>query len=110
MIARLGPKRPFKHFLREWREARHLTQEQLADRLDTGKDQVSRWENGKRGMTIEVQVAIAEALQIEPADLFRDPAAPSIDALLANSSADMRRKAFEIVRVMISEKRDGTNG
>ena len=66
MVTRIGPKTPVKHFLREWRETLGLTQQQLADRLPlgddgkpTGKDQISRWERSKRGMTMDVQAALA---------------------------------------------------
>jgi hypothetical protein len=86
------PIRPVRHFLKEWRKHRGLTQQQLADRLPsgddgkpTGKDVVSRWERNERGISMDVQAALAEALSIAPADLFRDPAMPSADDLLRNA-------------------------
>jgi transcriptional regulator with XRE-family HTH domain len=101
MIARIGPKQPLRHYLREWRELRGLTQPQLAERLDTSKDQISRWESNKRGMTAAVMQALAEALQIEPGDLFRDPAQPSADELLREATPEQRRLAFELVEAVL---------
>lgn len=114
MVTRIGPLHPVRHFLKEWREHRQLTQQQLADRLPpkedgkaTGKDQVSRWERGERTMTLEVQAALAEALNIQPGDLFRDPAQPSADELLRNATPEQRRTAFRVIEAMLLT---GTNG
>ena len=90
MVARIKPAKPVPHFLREWRETRRLTQQQLADLLPprnggkaTGKDQISRWEQGQRGMTMDVQTALAQALGITAPDLFRNPnSRSSIDKML----------------------------
>ena len=114
MVTRIGPAKPFRHYLREWREVRSLTQQQLADRLPvskdgkaTGKDQISRWERGQRGMTMEVQVALAEALDIHPSDLFRDPAMPSADRLLRNASPEQRLQVVAVIETLL---RTGTDG
>lgn len=104
MVTRIGPSKPFRHFLKEWREKRGLTQQQLADRLPvgkdgkpTGKDQISRWETGKRGMTMDVQVALSEALPLDsPGDLFRDPNQPSADELLRRVPPEQRDKIISI--------------
>lgn len=107
MIARIRSSKPVRHYLREWRLKRQKTQEQLADLLDTSKGQVSSWENQRRGMTMEVQVALAYALGIEPADLFRDPDQPSIDELLKQATPEQRRAAFNVVAALL---KTGTGG
>jgi len=108
MVTKIGPSRPVRHFLKEWRKHRGLTQQQLADRLPsgddgkpTGKDVVSRWERNERGISMDVQAALAEALSITPADLFRDPAMPSADDLLRNASAEKRRAIFAVIETMM---------
>lgn len=101
MVARIGPRRPFRQYLKEWRELRGLTQQQLADRVETGKDQVSRWESGKRGMGAEVIAALSEALRLEPGDLFRDPAVPSADELLRDATPEQRRLAIDLVQRVV---------
>jgi transcriptional regulator with XRE-family HTH domain len=107
MVARIGPKRPRRQFLKQWRESRGLTQQQLAERLETGKDQISRWESGKRGMTAEVIEALSDALQIEPGDIFRDPAMPSADQLLRNATPEQRQQALSVIEALL---KTGTRG
>lgn len=101
MVARIGPTRPVRHYLREWREFRQLTQQRLAERMDTGKDQISRWESGGRSMSFEVQCALAEALDIAPADLFRDPLAPSADDLLRAATQEQRDMAMTFIKTLL---------
>ncbi|ASJ58963.1 XRE family transcriptional regulator [Sinorhizobium meliloti] len=116
MVTRIGPKKPFRHFLKEWRVAKGLTQQQLADRLPvgedgkpTGKDQISRWERNERDMTMSVQAALAEALGFgeDPGKLFHDPEQPSIDDLLRSAPPERRRDIFVVVEAML---RTGTDG
>jgi transcriptional regulator with XRE-family HTH domain len=101
MVTRIGPKRPRRLYLQAWRESRGLTQQQLAERVETGKDQISRWESGKRGMSAGVIAALEEALQLEPGDLFRDPQQPSVDELLKNASPEERQRVFSVVQALL---------
>lgn len=101
MIARIGPRRPRRHFLQQWRKSRGLTQEQLAERLDTSKGQISNYESGKRGMSAGVIEALEEALQLEPGDLFRDPEQPSADALLRNATPEQRQQALSVIAALL---------
>lgn len=107
MIARIRSSVPIRHFLKEWRLKRGKTQQQLADLLDTDKAQISNWERDKRGMTMDVQVALAYALGIEPPDLFRDPETPSIDELLRRATPEQRRLAFTVIEAMLKTGTDG---
>jgi len=101
MVTRIGSSRPYRHFLKEWRNSKGLTQQDLADRLDTTKGQISRWENNSRVLTMDVQVALADALGIDPAALFRDPATPSADELLRNATPEQRRQAFTVIEALL---------
>jgi transcriptional regulator with XRE-family HTH domain len=107
MIARIRSSKPVRHFLREWRIAKGKTQQQLADLIDTSKGQVSSWESQRRGMTMEVQTALAYALGIEPQDLFRDPEQPSADQLLKSATPEKRREVFTVIHAMLGT---GTSG
>lgn len=104
MVTRIGPKQPRRNFLAKWREKRGLTQEQLADRIGTYKGQVSNWENARRHMSAQVQAALAEALDIEPGDLWRDPDRPSADELLRGVAPDVHEKAIEMIRVLTGRR------
>lgn len=108
MVTRIGPKAPLRHYLKEWRQRKSLTQQQLADRLPhgpdgkpTGKDQISRWERFERGITMEAQAALAEALGVEPWQLFQHPDTPSADELLKNATPEKRREIFAVIETML---------
>lgn len=68
-------KRQFRRtFIRQWREHRGLTLEQLADRVEMTPSYLSMFERGQRGYTQNTLEALAEALQTDAASLLmRDP-------------------------------------
>jgi transcriptional regulator with XRE-family HTH domain len=57
--------------VRRWRKKCGLSQEELADRAGLHPTYVSGIETGYRNPTVKIVGRIAEALEIEPADLFR---------------------------------------
>jgi transcriptional regulator with XRE-family HTH domain len=59
-----------RHFIREWREFRGFTQEQLADMVGTTKTSISRIESLKMSYTQEILEAIADALGVHPGVLL----------------------------------------
>lgn len=97
MPARIGPRRPPRIFLREWRETRGLTQERLAERLDVEKMTISKWERGVSAVNTNVMRALADALGIEPEDLWHHPDTPSADMLLRGQPDDVRDQVFKII-------------
>jgi len=100
MVTRIGPKKPVKVYIAEWREDRRLTQDQLANRVGTTKGSISRWENGELDITLGALGAIAEALNCTVADLYRDPARPSADALLRDMDIKTRQQAFRLIEAL----------
>ncbi|MFG1302681.1 helix-turn-helix transcriptional regulator [Xanthobacter autotrophicus] len=63
-----------RHFIREWRKFRHLTQEQVAARVDMSRENYSRVERGLIPYSQDALEQIADALSCEPGDLLgRDP-------------------------------------
>ncbi len=68
-------KRQFRRtFIRQWREHRGLTLEQLAERVEMTPSYLSMFERGQRGYTQNTLEALAEALQTDAASLLmRDP-------------------------------------
>ena len=55
--------------LREARERRFLTQQQLADKAGTSKANISRLESGEQNARMSTIVRLAEALGIAPEEL-----------------------------------------
>lgn len=100
MPTRIGPKRPIRLYLAEWRERRSLTQELLARRLNTTHVTISRWETGKRQPDLNAQAAIAEALDIDLMDLRRHPDQPSADALLRDQPQEVMEQAIRLIQAI----------
>lgn len=62
-----------RNFIREWRDHRGLTLEQLAERIDRSVGQVHKIETGKNAYTADTLAAIAGALGCTQADLLSRP-------------------------------------
>lgn len=111
--SRIGPKRPRRIFLQEWREKRGLSQKQLGERLDPPVTNmtVSRWERAARGgvaiaqMNADVLAAVAEALDIEPQDFYRHPEQPSADQMLRGASQTIQDQAFRVIEALVGRKK-----
>ena len=89
-------------YLREWREFRLLTQQQLADRLDTTAATISRIESGKRDYTGAFLLAAAYVLNCNPGDLIsRPPTEPSLDAALRAAPAPIRAQITAVVETLL---------
>lgn len=100
-VPRIGPRRPRRIYLAEWREARgDLSQERLANRLGVTDVTVSRWENGRVEVSRPVMEAIAEALDIDVTDLYRHPDAPSADALLRGQPPEIIDQALKLIKAI----------
>jgi transcriptional regulator with XRE-family HTH domain len=59
--------------MREWRLARGMRQEDLANKVGTVKSLISRYETGETGMTFELQLKVMHALNIMPNEFFLPP-------------------------------------
>jgi transcriptional regulator with XRE-family HTH domain len=99
-MRRIGPTTPRRIYIREWREHRELTQQQLADRLDTDKGTISRYERGHRRLDGVVLQDLAYALDVDVPDLYRHPAQPSADALLRDASPQLVSNVISIIEAL----------
>lgn len=97
-----------KHFIREWRVHRNLTQEQLADRIHMSNTNLSRIERGETDYTQGLLEAIAEALGTQPASLLmRNPAEPdAIWSIWDQAKEGQKRQIVEIAKTIL---RTGTD-
>lgn len=64
-----SPEAGFGNVLRELRQARHLTQEQLAEASGCHRAHVSFLERGLKSPTLNMVFQLAKALQVAPSDL-----------------------------------------
>lgn len=80
-------------FIRQWREFRGLTQDQLAERLEMSKAQLSRIETGKQPYTQDFLEACADALLTDTGSLtMRDPSDPEAPWTIWDSLKPVERK------------------
>ena len=63
--------------VRKFRQAKGLSQEELADRADIDRTYISAIERSIHGATIDVVDRLARSLGVEAADLLRPPPAPT---------------------------------
>jgi len=101
------PKQRRRHFIREWREFRDLTQDQLAARLDMSKASLSRIENFKQPYTQDFLEACAEALRTDPASLImRNPMDDAAIWSIWDQAAPGERKQIEeVARVLVGGRK-----
>jgi len=91
MPVKIGPKKAFRHYIAEHREALGLTQEQLGERLGCGHMTVSRWETYKVRVDFPILAAVAEALYgdlAEPEDMLHHPDEPTPNQLFRQLPED----------------------
>ena len=62
--------------LREVRERRGYTQQELAFALDVSPGVIRNWEKGRTPLTVERIDQLARALEVKPAALWMVPGAP----------------------------------
>lgn len=98
------------HFIREWRKHRHLTQEQLAERIDVTSGTISQLENGLINYTQPTLEALAYALSCSPGDLLSTD--PSKDGEVVDLLRLIREKDLATVRAILNglPSRTGTEG
>lgn len=83
--------------IRELRELRKLTQERLADQINTTHTTIGRIETGERGLSDKWVRLISGALGVHPGELFR-----RLDESETEAAA---REAAEIIAAMSTEDR-----
>jgi transcriptional regulator with XRE-family HTH domain len=94
-------------FVAEWMEHRELSDEKLANRLGVDRVTVTRWRNQQHRLNPDKIAAIAVALDVDCAQLFRPPpptAPPSIDALLRDAPTELQDTAADIVKRLVSHR------
>lgn len=96
-------------YLKQWRLYRGLSQQQLADRLESSKGYISDLERGVRRYNQDLLEALAYALMCEPADLLmRDPTKEdALWSIWESVPETDRPKVIEMIKVF-SGKKTGT--
>lgn len=101
---RIGRHRP-KWFIQKWRKRKGLTQEELADRIETTKSVISEIESGDKRLHDDHVGPIAFALGVEVSDLLYDPDMPTPTEIFRMATPDQQREILEFAKFVMSRKR-----
>lgn len=98
-----------RHYIREWRLYRGLSQEQLAARLGISRPQLSRIESSARDADLSLLANLARELECEPADLIiRDPSDPEgIWGVWDRLGEHERAQLVRIAKSLMPDRDDG---
>lgn len=97
------------NYLRAWRVFRGLTQEQLADRVDTNPNMIGYLESGERGLSAKWLRRLAPALDTTPGMILdHDPSTLDSDIIdiWAHAGSREKRQLADIAKTIL---RTGTN-
>lgn len=108
------PARP-RHYVKEWRQYRSLTQEQLAERIGKTHGAISQLERGLVDYTQGMIEALAYALRCEPGDLLSvNPLVAGevvdITALLRGAPDLVKQQALAAARAVLQTGTGGVTG
>lgn len=87
-------------YVTEWFEQRGVNDEKVGDRIGVDRATIFRWRKEQHRLNPDKIAALAKALDLEPEDLWRPPARPSLDALIKDAPDDVVSMAFDIVKRM----------
>lgn len=96
-----------RHFIKQWRKAAKLTQEELASILKVAVSGISQLETGKQGYSQPMLEALADAFDCEPADLLmRNPLETdttwSLQEKLSKVGPERQREILLVVETMLN--------
>lgn len=86
----MAKQRPVRHYVKEWRKKRNLTQERLAERVERSRGLISQIEIGETELTQEMIYALADALSADPGALL--DVNPEKEGLLVDITDVLRKK------------------
>lgn len=104
-MAKAPPHRPT--FIRQWRQHRGYSLDQLAERVPVDKGNLSKIERGLLPYNQELLERIADALMTDPASLLmRDPTdVAAVWSLWDRASAIERRQIEGVVSALVSSRK-----
>ncbi len=76
---------------------RDLSDQELGDKLDLPRQTIYRWRTQERRLDAEKMALIAEALGLEPVDLWRSPKRRSVDAMLTHATPEQVQDTLDFV-------------
>lgn len=99
-----------RHFVKQWRKFKGLTQEQLAERIGVTPGAISQLEVGRTSYTQQMLEAMAEEFGIKPGDLLNvDPTKEgAMWSIWESLDVPARNQIVDIARTF--QRKTGTDG
>jgi len=93
-------------YIRQWRQSKHMSLDQLADRVPMDKGNLSKIERGLLPYNQELLEKLADALSTDPASLIiRDPLMPgAIWSIWEKASPGEKRQIESVAQALMSAK------
>lgn len=79
-----------RHYVKEWRKKRDLTQERLAERIERSRGLISQYESGETELSEDAIYALADAFNIDPGDILN--VNPDKEGILVDITDALRGK------------------
>ena len=98
-----------RHFFKQWRKHRGLTQEQLAERIGIARSYLTKIERGTRRYDQPFLEAAAYALRCDPGDLImrRPPSAETIWSIWETLTPPERLQAEAVIKAIRATRAGG---
>jgi transcriptional regulator with XRE-family HTH domain len=94
-------------YIAEWMEHRGLGDDKIAAAIGVARETVTRWRNQQHRLNPDKIAQLAEALNIEPAQLWRPPSPgrPSVDSMLRDAPDETVQRAAEALAILLKTAR-----
>lgn len=92
---------PPRAYLREWRNYKGMTLQEVGDKVGVHRSQISNWETGGRKLNEEKLILFCDAIGINLMQIYNLPNFESIDALLEKAKATPAQKLKVIKTVKL---------
>lgn len=103
MATKIGQRRKAHLYIKEWMDARGLSDEKVANRVGVARETIYRWHNEQHRLNPEKIAQLADALDMEPAEFYRPPGRQSLDAMVQNVPDDVQAMAVDIVARLVGK-------
>jgi transcriptional regulator with XRE-family HTH domain len=101
MVTRIGKGRRQHLYITEWFEHLGLDDTKVAGRLDMDRTTIFKWRKEQHRLDPDKIAALADALGIEPQQLWSLPGRRSLDAMLVGAPNEVVDTAADIVERLV---------
>lgn len=106
-LRQAAPQRPMRLFIFEWMATKGFSDQTLGEKMSVPRQTVYRWRTQQHRLDPDKQARIADALDLEPEQLWRPPGRRSVDAILKGATEDQIADAVDFVERFVIKDEPG---